>query len=215
MDEREIKILIATRGEDLASALNKLDDTEIALVLGNLSDGRLARVLGNLSDGRLALVLGNLSDGGLALVLGNLSDGGLARVLGNLSDGRLALVLGSDIALKDRWGKMMADVPFVENLYTNILVPIEAQKCALDQANWECGTTRCVAGHTVYAAGKKGLKLRDKYDWSIAALLIHRKSRPNAPAPSHAGHIPNDCMLEFIRARAEEEAKSEVVEEAK
>jgi hypothetical protein len=68
-----------------------------------------------------------------------------------------------------------------------------------------CETTHCLAGWTVHLAGKKGYALENRVGWQVAATLIHRKSRPDAPLPFYlASH---EAATAYIKARAAEEKK--------
>jgi hypothetical protein len=62
----------------------------------------------------------------------------------------------------------------------------------------------CTAGHLVHMAGEIGYSLKAKYDWVFAAMLIHRKSRPDIE-PQNFGSIPQKFALAYIEERAAEE----------
>jgi hypothetical protein len=108
------------------------------------------------------------------------------------------------------------EVPKVERLYSSILAQINAGQRLLDQKTFGpddgpgknlCGTPMCIAGHTVQCAGPVGYELKERYGFSIAAALIHRASRPDAPLPRYDVY-PNEWALAFIEARAAEETAS-------
>jgi hypothetical protein len=55
-------------------------------------------------------------------------------------------------------------------------------------------------------AGKIGYQLKNKYDWSFAATLIHLKSCPHLPIQNF-GSIPQAHALAYIEEMAELENK--------
>ena len=95
----------------------------------------------------------------------------------------------------------------VENLYSKILASIKTDGCALDQSDWECGSTCCIGGWTKHHAGEAGQKLKELIGYRGTAMIIHRKSRPGAPFPNYNGSTPNDATMAYIKARAAEETK--------
>ncbi len=67
-----------------------------------------------------------------------------------------------------------------------------------------CGTPMCTAGHLVNMAGEIGYKLKSKYGWANAAMLIHLKSNPDLPVQNF-GSIPQEWALAYIEEMAERE----------
>lgn len=64
----------------------------------------------------------------------------------------------------------------------------------------------CTAGHLVNMGGAMGYALKQQFGWETAALLIHRKARPDVP-PQDFGGIPQEWAMAYIEERAEEEAQ--------
>jgi len=106
-------------------------------------------------------------------------------------------------------------VPKVANLYSVMLEEINSEKRKLDQSTFGpesgpvavaslCDSPMCIAGHTINLAGAEGWKLKREVGWSMAALLIHRASRPDVGAPRYDSY-PNEWALAYIEARAKEE----------
>lgn len=99
-------------------------------------------------------------------------------------------------------------VPILENPYTKILAAIETDGCKLEMASWHsggCGTTHCVGGWTCHLA-PDGKAFENRIgDTGLAAQMILRASRPDAPLPNFTAS--NEAAMAFIRARAKEEAK--------
>ena len=112
-------------------------------------------------------------------------------------------------AAEEEWDS----IPVLEKPYSRLLAEIKAGKRKHDQSTFGpdcdpktnlCGTSMCTAGHLVNMAGEIGYKLKDKYDWQIAARLIHMKSRPDVP-PQNFGGIQQEFAMAYIEERAAEE----------
>ena len=107
-------------------------------------------------------------------------------------------------------------IPFLDKPYTRLLIDIKNNKRKHDQSVFGpdcdpgtnlCGTPMCTAGHLVNMAGEIGYKLGMKYGFSVAARMIHMKSRPDVP-PQNFGNIPQKFALAYIETRALEENDS-------
>jgi hypothetical protein len=131
------------------------------------------------------------------------------------SDLRAAGWTPSDlIAAEELWNS----IPAIEKPYSRMLADIEERKRIHDQSTFGpedfdpkrnvCKTPMCTAGHLVNMGGEDGFKLKDAYGWERAALMIHMKSRPDAP-PQNYGGIPQEWAMAYIRERAAEEATDE------
>ena len=95
----------------------------------------------------------------------------------------------------------LKNVPSLEMPYTKILAAVKSGN--LEMKTWHtCETTHCVGGWTVVLT-KGGRELEQKYDTRLAAELILRKSRPDAPLPNFTAS--NEAAMAFIEARAAEE----------
>ena len=103
--------------------------------------------------------------------------------------------------IKSFWDK----IPLWVKPYTGLLKAITASGNKLVQSTWHtCETAHCVAGWTVTLA-PGGKELEALIGTGSAARAILRKSRPDAPLPRFDGNAPEDAILAFIEARAEEE----------
>ena len=174
--------------------INNLD----ARVFNNLSASAInnlsARVLNNLD----ASAINNLDES----VFNNLS----ARVISNLS----ARVISNLDALT----KAKESLPVLEKPYTKIWQGIQEQKLKFDQSTWGdvesfetniCGTPMCTAGHLVHLAGKAGYKVKEEFNYPLAARLIHEKAHPGKPCQNF-GAIPDEWALAYIESMAEYES---------
>ena len=103
-------------------------------------------------------------------------------------------------------------IPKLKKPYTRLWEDIKAKKRLHNQSTFgpnrlteenACKTACCTAGHLVNMAGDIGYKLRDKYDWSGAARLIHYKAHPTVP-PQNFGGIPQDMAMAYIEYMATE-----------
>ena len=98
---------------------------------------------------------------------------------------------------------LMADVPLLKTPYTKILESV--LRGGLEMGTWHtCETTHCVGGWTVFLT-PGGKELEKKFDTRLAAELILRASRPDAPLPNFTAS--NEAAMAFIEARAAEEVK--------
>ena len=114
--------------------------------------------------------------------------------------------------------KLWESIPKIEKPYSRMLADIEEHKRIHDQSTFGpddfdpkrnvCKTPMCTAGHLVNMGGEAGYNLRREFGWETAALMIHMKSRPDAP-PQNYGGIPQEWALAYIRERAEEETAAE------
>ena len=111
--------------------------------------------------------------------------------------------------LSDEWEK----IPKLEKPYARMLSDIVSNRRIHKQSDFGpdadpqknlCSTPMCTAGHLVNMAGPMGYELKDKYGWELAAMLIHKKSRPDVP-PQNFGDIPQEFAMAYIEKRAEEE----------
>lgn len=66
--------------------------------------------------------------------------------------------------------------PFVLNIYKRILDIIEKEPDSLNMRNWECSTSRCLAGWAVYMSGNAGAELKEQHGWSVAGAAIFAAS---------------------------------------
>ena len=114
-----------------------------------------------------------------------------------------------------RHGELWERVPKVDNLYSLIAEGIHTEQRRLEQSTFGplnqkaadvCGTSMCIAGQTVNAAGRQGYALLDflSGDFAVTASLIHAKSRPDVARPRY-DEYPNEWALAYIEERAQEE----------
>ncbi len=106
-------------------------------------------------------------------------------------------------------------IPLVEKPYTKILAGIKARELIHKQSTFGpdervaeeniCNTPMCTAGALVYLGGDKGWELKKKYQWRIAAGLIHYKAHPTLPAQNFDS-IPQEWAMAYIERMAEIEA---------
>src|SRR5665213_1129389 len=104
-------------------------------------------------------------------------------------------------------------IPILKKPYAHLLSDIKEGKRIHDQSTYGpnldpkenlCGTHMCTAGHLVNMAGEIGYRLKEKYGWAVAAMLIHKKSRPDV-SPQIFGAIPQEFAMAYIEERAAEE----------
>lgn len=87
---------------------------------------------------------------------------------------------------------------------TEILAAVKQGEC-LNMRSWHtCETTHCIGGWTTTLA-PKGKEFESKFSLPLAAELILRVSRPDAPLPNFTAN--DEAAMAFIEARAAEEAK--------
>ncbi len=92
-----------------------------------------------------------------------------------------------------------------EKPYTHLLAAIKQPGCYLDMSTWHsCETTHCIAGWTVTKA-PGGKELETRFGTEAAARRILKTSRPDAPLPRFDARAPEDAIMAFVEARAEEE----------
>ena len=93
------------------------------------------------------------------------------------------------------------NIPVLENPYTKLLEAIKSG--GLEMRSWHsCETVHCVGGWTVQLTNG-GKELEAKYGTRLAAELILRASRPDAPLPNFTAS--NEAAMVFIEVRASEE----------
>ena len=96
----------------------------------------------------------------------------------------------------------------VENLYSSIddgVRNIEQSTYGPQQEEINVyETPMCIAGHTVHVAGHDGFLLARQIGWGPAAMIIHKHSRPDIPAPRY-GSYPTEWARAYISVHAEEE----------
>jgi hypothetical protein len=118
---------------------------------------------------------------------------------------------------KKQIDELEARIPLIEKPYTEILSGIKARERIFKQSTFGpdqdtpefniCNSAMCTAGHLVNLGGSAGWKLKEEFDYSIAAALIHYKAHPNLP-PQNFGAIPDEWALAYIEEMAEIEAQS-------
>ena len=107
-------------------------------------------------------------------------------------------------------------IPVLIKPYSKMWADIGAGKIKHDQSTFcqggdgdgnanVCGTAMCTAGHLVMMAGEIGWKLKEKYDWSYAAKLIHYRAHPDYPCQNF-GSINQEWALAYIEDMANREA---------
>jgi hypothetical protein len=128
--------------------------------------------------------------------------GGLSRYqIGWLSQDQIGWLSAENLAAINKIKK----IGVWEKPYTHLLEAITRTGCKLEMSNWHtCDTAHCIAGWTcTLAPGGKDLEL--SLGTASAARQILLASRPGTPLPRFDGYAPNNAVLAFIRARAEEE----------
>jgi hypothetical protein len=96
----------------------------------------------------------------------------------------------------------LKDIPKLEQPYTKILDAVKSG--GLEMEAWHtCETTHCVGGWTTTLT-PKGKELESKFGRPLAAELILRASRPEAPLPNFTAS--NEAAMAFLEARAAEES---------
>jgi hypothetical protein len=112
-------------------------------------------------------------------------------------------------------------IPFVNKPYSKIWEQIKKNKDCHRQSTFGpeemveeqniCKTPMCTAGHLVAMGGAKGWNLKEKFDFRIAAALIHYKAHPNYPLQNFDA-IPQDWAIAYIKEMAEREAQEEAAQ---
>ena len=95
----------------------------------------------------------------------------------------------------------LKDIPKLEKPYTKILAAVNGG--GLEMQRWHtCETTHCIGGWTTTLT-PKGKEFEAKFGLPLAAELILKASRPDAPLPNFTAS--NEAAMAFIEARAAEE----------
>ena len=133
-----------------------------------------------------------LSDETLARMVGCCSDETLNRMAGCCSGATLARMVG-----------FRNQFPILPKPYTKILTAIETHGNGFEMGDWHhsCGTTHCEGGWLI--ALTNAYELEKKYGPETTALMIAKRSRPDAPLPNL--YASKEAALAFIRARVKEE----------
>ena len=110
------------------------------------------------------------------------------------------------------------DVPLLDRPYSRLLKEIAEGARKFSQQTWGpedaptppdrlCDTAMCTAGSFVSMAGEAGWRLKNRYGWNGAYVLLHDRAHPDAP-PQSTGVIPDEWALGYIAEMAEVEARS-------
>ncbi len=101
-------------------------------------------------------------------------------------------------------------IPLVENPYSKMLSGIRIGQRQHKQSTFGpdcdpatnlCKTAMCTAGHLVQMGGELGYKLKDQYNFPVAARMIHYKAHPDWPCQDF-GSIRQDIALAYIEEMA-------------